>query len=104
MRNRSLEKALQQHLTSVRDDLLTGVSYMVPFVTTGGLLLAIAFAYGVFLGDGKPMVFDSTKTVAWFLAQAGTAGLTLMIPVLGAYVAPADGVRHVRTQYRDHES
>jgi PTS system fructose-specific IIC component len=93
MRNRSLEKALQQHLTSVRDDLLTGVSYMVPFVTTGGLLLALAFAYGVFLGDGKPMVFDSTKTVAWFLAQAGTAGLTLMIPVLGAYVAYSIGGR-----------
>lgn len=66
---------------------MTGVSYMVPFVTAGGLVLAMAFAYAAFLGEGTTAVFDQTGSVGWFLAQLGQAGLTLMIPVLGAYVA-----------------
>ncbi|GGN95792.1 MULTISPECIES: PTS fructose transporter subunit IIC [Haloarcula] len=87
MSKRYLEGALRNHLTSVRRDLMTGVSYMVPFVTTGGLLLAMAFAYATFFGGGTVSVFEATGSVGWFLAQLGTAGLTLMVPVLGAYVA-----------------
>ncbi|MBX0297018.1 PTS fructose transporter subunit IIC [Haloarcula nitratireducens] len=82
-----LEGALRKYLTSIREDLMTGVSYMVPFVTTGGLLLAMAFAYATFFGDGTVSVFETTGSIGWFLAQLGTAGLTLMVPVLGAYVA-----------------
>jgi len=82
-----LATALRGHVATVREDLMTGVSYMVPFVTAGGLVLAMAFAYAAFLGEGTTVVFDQTGSVGWFLAQLGQAGLTLMVPVLGAYVA-----------------
>lgn len=87
MWKRFLESAFRGHLESVRDDLMTGVSYMVPFVTSGGLLLALAFGYAHFFGDGPVSVFEQTGSIGWFLAELGTAGLTLMVPVLGAYVA-----------------
>ncbi|WP_338727137.1 PTS fructose transporter subunit IIC [Haladaptatus sp. DJG-WS-42] len=80
----SVETALRTHLTSVKEDLMTGVSFMIPFVTIGGIFLALGFA----VGDTQA-VFDNTGSLGWFLAQIGVAGLTLMVPVLGAYIAYA---------------
>ncbi|WP_336360769.1 PTS fructose transporter subunit IIC [Haladaptatus sp. ZSTT2] len=80
----SVETALRTHLTSVKEDLMTGVSFMIPFVTIGGIFLALGFA----VGDTQT-VFDNTGSLGWFLAQIGVAGLTLMVPVLGAYIAYA---------------
>lgn len=71
-------------LQSEKEHLLTGVSYMIPFVTIGGIFLALGF----WLGDTQ-QVFQQTGTLGWFLAQIGVAGLTLMVPVLGAYIAYA---------------
>jgi PTS system fructose-specific IIC component len=87
MSKRCLESAFREYLKSVRDNLMTGVSYMVPFVTSGGLLLALAFGYASIFGEGTVSVFEKTGSVGWFLAQVGNAGLTVMVPVLGAYVA-----------------
>lgn len=84
----SVEAALRTHLTSVKEDLMTGVSFMIPFVTIGGIFLALGFA----VGDTQT-VFDNTGSLGWFLAQIGSAGLTLMVPVLGAYIAYAIGDR-----------
>lgn len=74
----------RSRLQSEKEHLLTGVSYMIPFVTIGGIFLAFAF----WLGDTQT-VFEQTGTLGWFLAQIGVAGLTLMVPVLGAYIAYA---------------
>lgn len=73
-----------ERLKATEEDLMTGVSYMIPFVTVGGIFLALAFA----IGDTQS-VFQNTGTLGWFLAQIGSAGLTLMIPALGGYVAYA---------------
>jgi len=73
-----------ERLKATEADLMTGVSYMIPFVTVGGIFLALAFA----IGDTEA-VFQNTGTLGWFLAQIGSAGLTLMIPALGGYVAYA---------------
>lgn len=78
------EGALRSYLTSVKEDLMTGVSFMIPFVTIGGIFLALAYA----VGDTQ-QVFDNTGSLGWFLAQIGTAGLTIMVPILGAYIAYA---------------
>ncbi|MDS0284641.1 PTS fructose transporter subunit IIC [Haloarcula onubensis] len=78
------ERMLRSHLTSVKEDLMTGVSFMIPFVTIGGIFLALAYA----VGDTEA-VFSNTGSPGWFLAQVGVAGLTIMVPILGAYIAYA---------------
>ena len=78
------ESALRSHVTSVKEDLMTGVSFMIPFVTIGGIFLAVAYA----IGDTQA-VFESTGSAGWFLAQIGVAGLTIMVPILGGYIAYA---------------
>ncbi|NKF22124.1 PTS fructose transporter subunit IIC [Solimonas marina] len=64
--------------------LMTGVSFMLPFVTAGGLLIALAFALG-----GIYAYDDAHQgTLAWTLFQIGAkAGFTLMVPALAGYIA-----------------
>ena len=64
--------------------LMTGVSFMLPFVTAGGLLIALAFALG-----GIYAFDDAHKgTLAWSLFQIGAkAGFVLMVPALAGYIA-----------------
>ncbi|MDY6771387.1 MAG: PTS fructose transporter subunit IIC [Candidatus Nanohaloarchaea archaeon] len=78
------ERSFMDRLKSTEEDLMTGVSYMIPFVTVGGIFLAVAFGVG-----NTEQVFQNTGSLGWFLAQIGVAGLTLMVPVLGAYIAYA---------------
>lgn len=64
--------------------LMTGVSFMLPFVTAGGLLIALAFALGGIYA------FDDANqgTLAWSLFQIGAkAAFTLMVPALAGYIA-----------------
>ncbi|MAD37523.1 PTS fructose transporter subunit IIC [Tistrella sp.] len=64
--------------------LMTGVSFMLPFVTTGGLLIAIAFALG-----GIYAYEDANQgTLAYALFQIGAKGaFALMVPALAGYIA-----------------
>jgi len=75
---------IRTHLTSVKEDLMTGVSFMIPFVTIGGIFLALGFM----IGDTQA-VFEQTGTIGWYFAQIGSLGLTIMIPILGGYIAYA---------------
>ncbi|MEM4782020.1 MAG: PTS fructose transporter subunit IIC [Halalkalicoccus sp.] len=78
------EDRMRAYLTSVKEDLMTGVSFMIPFVTIGGIFLAIGFA----IGDTEA-VFEQTGTLGWYFAEIGVLGLTIMIPILGGYIAYA---------------
>ncbi|SHJ36312.1 PTS system D-fructose-specific IIB component (F1P-forming), Frc family (TC 4.A.2.1.1)/PTS system D-fructose-specific IIC component (F1P-forming), Frc family (TC 4.A.2.1.1) [Malonomonas rubra DSM 5091] len=62
--------------------LMTGVSYMLPVVVAGGLLIALAFAFGgIYAGDNE-------GTLGWALMQIGGAtAFKLFVPVLGAFIA-----------------
>ncbi len=64
--------------------LMTGVSFMLPFVVAGGLLIAIAFALG-----GIYAYDDAHKgTLAYALFQIGAKGaFVLMVPALAGYIA-----------------
>ncbi|QLE72319.1 PTS fructose transporter subunit IIC [Streptomyces rectiverticillatus] len=70
--------------------LMNGVSYMIPFVVVGGLLISASLALG---GRTTPqgIVFDSSfwQTVN----DIGVIGFALMIPVLSGYIAYAVGDR-----------
>jgi len=78
---RTSEKA---KVTGPYKHLMTGVSFMLPFVTAGGLLIALAFALG-----GIYAFDDAHKgTLAWSLFQIGAkSGFMLMVPALAGYIA-----------------
>jgi len=62
--------------------LMTGVSYMLPLVVAGGLLIALAFALGG-LDAG-----DHPGTLAWALLKiGGGTAFQLYVPVLAAFIA-----------------
>ncbi len=70
--------------TGAYKHLMTGVSYMIPFVVAGGLLIALSFAIGGI------NVFEDTNqgTFGWTLYQIGAkAGFTLMVPILAGFIA-----------------
>lgn len=61
--------------------LLTGVSYMLPMVVAGGLLIALSFVFGI-------EAFKQEGTFAAALMQiGGDAAFKLMVPVLAGYIA-----------------
>ncbi|RBI62132.1 sugar phosphotransferase [halophilic archaeon] len=80
---------VRAQMTSLKENIMTGVSYMIPFVTIGGIFLALGYAWSGFFGVGTESVFDATGSTGWFLAQMGTAGLGIMVPILGGYIAYA---------------
>ncbi|MDQ1069901.1 PTS fructose transporter subunit IIABC [Streptomyces canus] len=78
--------------TKLRKWLMTGVSYMVPFVAAGGLLLALGFAIGGWQIASAPSVmkhFSWTEIDSWgaLLFQIGGVAFGFLIPVLAGYIA-----------------
>ncbi|WP_145142717.1 fructose-specific PTS transporter subunit EIIC [Roseomonas gilardii] len=61
--------------------LMTGVSYMIPLVTAGGLCIAISFAFGI-----EAFKEPGSLAEAFFNIGAKSA-LALMVPVLAAFIA-----------------
>ena len=70
--------------TGAYKHLMTGVSYMIPFVVAGGLLIALGFALG-----GIYVYEDANKgTLAWTLFTIGAkSGFALMVPILAGFIA-----------------
>ena len=71
--------------------LMNGVSFMIPFVVIGGLLIAVALALG---GKPTPQGLVIPEGSFWNqISAVGSAGFTLMIPILAGYIAFAIGDR-----------
>ncbi len=70
--------------TGAYKHLMTGVSFMIPFVVAGGLLIALGFALG-----GIYVYDDAHKgTLGWTLFTIGAkSGFALMVPILAGYIA-----------------
>jgi PTS system fructose-specific IIC component len=67
--------------TGVYKHLLTGVSFMLPMVVAGGLLIALSFVFGI-------TAFKEQGTLAAALMQiGGDAAFKLMVPLLAGYIA-----------------
>ncbi|MGW7824978.1 fructose-specific PTS transporter subunit EIIC [Streptomyces puniciscabiei] len=67
--------------------LMNGVSYMIPFVVVGGLLIAVSLALGGHATAKGYVIPDGTF---WAHVNAiGGIGFQLMIPVLSGYIAYA---------------
>ncbi|MGO4747958.1 fructose-specific PTS transporter subunit EIIC [Streptomyces sp. 2MCAF27] len=67
--------------------LMNGVSYMIPFVVVGGLLIAVSLALG---GDTTPKGIVIPDDSFWkSVNDIGVIGFQLMIPILSGYIAYA---------------
>lgn len=69
--------------TGVYKHLMTGVSFMIPFVVAGGILIALGFA----LGGIYVYNFDPNKVWSSAIFWTGKGAFGLMIPVLAGYIS-----------------
>ena len=96
--------------TKIRQWLMTGVSYMIPFVAAGGILIALAFLLAKGYTGGETHMAWDTKLMgvatnedgslkgldplnlgnwAFIVMYLGKALFALFVPVLAAYIAYA---------------
>ncbi|GHF11159.1 fructose-specific PTS transporter subunit EIIC [Streptomyces morookaense] len=68
--------------------LMNGVSYMIPFVVVGGLLIAVSLALGGHPNASGGLVIPDGSF--WkHVNDIGVIGFTLMVPILSGYIAYA---------------
>jgi PTS system fructose-specific IIC component len=95
--------------TRLRQWLMTGVSYMIPFVAAGGILIALAFLLGgpevankvnggTFEGTEYQAVSDMSKLIvqagyAGLLFKIGATAFSMLVPILAGFIAYAMGDR-----------
>jgi PTS system fructose-specific IIC component len=84
-----LEQGKQQASTENKDKtekvgvykhLLTGVSFMLPMVVAGGLLIALSLCFGL-------NAAEQAGSLPAILKQIGAAAFMLMVPMLSGYIA-----------------
>jgi PTS system fructose-specific IIC component len=78
--------------SKLRKWLMSGVSYMVPFVAAGGLLIALGFAIGGYQVNKAPSVMDHfmwLQADSWgaLFFQIGGVAFGFLVPVLAGYIA-----------------
>ncbi len=79
--------------TRLRQWLMTGVSYVIPFVAAGGLLIALSFALGGYLITDAPEIseagFDPGSLQSWarLLFEIGGVAFSFLVPILAGFIA-----------------
>ncbi|HKT23149.1 MAG TPA: PTS fructose transporter subunit IIC [Terriglobales bacterium] len=73
-----------EFLKQLRQHLLTGVSYAIPFIACGGILIAGAVAFAPMTPHGPD--FSQAPHLKVML-DIGTTAFALMLPVLAGYIA-----------------
>ena len=73
-----------EFLKKLRQHLLTGVSFAIPFIACGGILIALAIAFAPMSPKGPD--FSHAPRLK-FILDIGTTAFALMLPVLAGYIA-----------------
>ena len=81
-----MNETMRAGLLKIRQSLLNGVSFAIPFIACGGILIAAAIAVVPIGKDGPDF---SHAPVAKFVLQVGSAAFALLLPVLAGYVSYA---------------
>ena len=77
---------MKDAILKLRQYLLNGVSFAIPFIACGGILIATAIAFAPMTPTGPD--FSASPTLKLIL-DIGSASFTLMLPVLAGYIAYA---------------
>ena len=72
----------------VRRWLMTGVSYMIPFVVAGGILIALAFALGGAVQVTEVDVYENFSIPA-MIFEIGSTAFGMLVPILAGFIAYA---------------
>lgn len=68
-------------LKGIYKHIMSGVSYMLPLVVAGGILIALSFAFGIY-------AFQEEGTLPWALYQiGGESAFVLMVPILAGFIS-----------------
>lgn len=73
-----------ESLKKLRQHLLTGVSYAIPFIACGGILIAIAIAFAPMTAKGPDF---SHSPILKLISDIGSGAFSLMFPVLSGYMS-----------------
>lgn len=73
-------------LKKLRQHLLTGVSYAIPFIACGGILIAISIAFAPMTPKGPDF---SHSPALKLINDIGSASFSLMLSVLAGYISYA---------------
>jgi fructose PTS system EIIBC or EIIC component len=75
--------------TKLRQWLMTGVSYMIPFVAAGGILIALSFMLADPIEVVKPSLDEAlaTNNIPALIFQLGAKAFGFLVPVLAGYIA-----------------
>ncbi|MBB6042614.1 fructose-specific PTS transporter subunit EIIC [Borreliella yangtzensis] len=83
--NTTVEKPKQTQRIGIYKHLMNGVSFMLPFVVSGGIIIAISFMFGIKAFDIND---PSYNKIADILMQiGGGSAFALMIPILAGYIS-----------------
>jgi fructose PTS system EIIBC or EIIC component len=75
---------VKESLSKHKQYLLTGVSYVVPFIACGGILIALAIAFAPMTPTGPDFSHSPTLKL---IADIGEASFKLALPVLAGFIA-----------------
>lgn len=75
---------MKEHLLQIKTYLLTGVSYAIPFIACGGILIAAAIAFAPITPTGPDF---SGSPVLGLIFEIGNASFALMFSVLAGYIS-----------------
>lgn len=67
----------------IYEHLMNGVSFMIPFVVAGGLLLSISTVLMQLFPGEETAIYEMAKMIE----TVGVYGFQFMVPILGAYIA-----------------
>jgi len=75
-----------EHIKKFRQYLLTGVSFAIPFIACGGIMIAIAIAFAPMTDSGPDF---SNSPLLKLILDIGSASFALLLPVLAGYISYA---------------
>lgn len=65
--------------------IMSGVSYMIPFVVVGGIFIAISFMFGIYASDPNSSQYN--VWAAFFNEVGGNSAFTLYVPILAGFIS-----------------
>lgn len=81
----AIKKNRKEKENPIYKHLMNGVSYMIPFIVVGGLLIAISLTFG---GEQTPGGIVIPDNSFWKQIESiGTASFSFMIPILAGFIA-----------------
>ena len=80
-----IKKKKKEKENPIYKHLMSGVSYMIPFIVVGGLLIAIALTFG---GEQTPGGIVIPEDSFWKQIESiGAASFSFMIPILAGFIS-----------------